>query len=125
MVNVGKYTSPMDAMGYGYSYGKKHGVSVNSSSPQWKSAALLFEKNLVSIEMFVSNVDVMQYSMIVQQEILLHQGKSTWHRSYVLVYISPVLTYLLGSVPRISTLRYIKTHNICITVTWHMILKVV
>ena len=31
--------------------------------------------------------------------------KSTWHRSHVLVYISPILTYLLGSVPCIFTLR--------------------
>ena len=39
--------------------------------------------------------------------IIVHQGKSTWHRSHVLVYISPVLTYLLGSVPCIFTIRYI------------------
>ena len=31
----------------------------------------------------------------------LHQGKSTWHRSHVLVYISPILSYLLGSVSHV------------------------
>ena len=35
----------------------------------------------------------------------IHQGKSTWHRPHVLVYISTVLTYLLGTVPCIFTLR--------------------
>ena len=36
----------------------------------------------------------------------IQQGKSRWHSYHVLVYISPVLTYLLGTVPSILTLRY-------------------
>ena len=28
---------------------------------------------------------------------MIHQGKSRWHNYHVLVYISPVLTYLLGT----------------------------
>ena len=39
--------------------------------------------------------------------IYIHPGKSTWHRSHVLVYIGPILTCLLGSVPCIFTLSYI------------------
>ena len=29
----------------------------------------------------------------------IHQGKIRWHRYHVLVYLSPILTYLLGTVP--------------------------
>ena len=35
----------------------------------------------------------------------IHQGKSKWHSYHVLVYISPVLTYLFGAVPCILTIR--------------------
>ena len=36
----------------------------------------------------------------------IHQGKSRWSRNHVLAYISPVLTYLLGTVPCTLTIRY-------------------
>ena len=39
----------------------------------------------------------------------LHQGKSRWHSYLVLVYISHVLTYLLGTVPYILTMGYLPT----------------
>ena len=39
--------------------------------------------------------------------------KSTWHSHYILVYIEPLLIYLLVSVPSILTLRYI---SICVCV---------
>ena len=35
------------------------------------------------------------------QQIGIHEGKSRWHRYHVLVYISPVLTYLLGTVSHV------------------------
>ena len=38
-------------------------------------------------------MDFLCYSVFC---LFLHQDKSTWHRSHVLVYISPILTYLLG-----------------------------
>ena len=34
----------------------------------------------------------------------IHQGKSRWHSYLVLVYMSHVLTYLLGTVPYILTM---------------------
>ena len=37
----------------------------------------------------------------------VHQGKSRWHSYHVLVYISPVLTYLLGTVPCTLTMGYL------------------
>ena len=39
--------------------------------------------------------------------IYLHQGKSRWHSYHVLVYLSHVLTYLLGTVPCTLTMGYI------------------
>ena len=45
----------------------------------------------------------------------LHQGKSKWHSYHVLVYISPVLTYLLGTVSHVlwpwGNRKTISTHN--------------
>ena len=40
---------------------------------------------------------VFQFGVVKQP--LIHQGKCRWHSYHVLVYISPVLTYLLGTVP--------------------------
>ena len=37
--------------------------------------------------------------------------KSTWHSPHILVYIVPLLTYLLVSVPSILTLRYLIVHS--------------
>ena len=39
--------------------------------------------------------------------IYIHQGKSRWHSYHVLVYICPVLTHLLGTVPCTLTMGYI------------------
>ena len=58
----------------------------------------------------------------------LHQGKSRWHSHHVLVYISPVLTYLLGTVP--LTMGYSKKtlllgppKKIPVPTTFWMVLK--
>ena len=43
--------------------------------------------------------------------IYIPQGKSRWH-SYHVVYISPVLTYLLGTVPPTLAMGYIQIHTV-------------
>ena len=48
-----------------------------------------------------------KYQILTNYHIYhLHQGKSRWHSCHVLVYISPVLTYLLGTVPCTLTMGY-------------------
>ena len=77
-------------------------VPSTGSFPQGNHRIILRNSKFTYVHLWSS-----KSAELLHTYIQIHQGKSKWHSYHVLVYISPVLTYLFETVPCTLTVGYI------------------
>ena len=108
MVNVGKYTIH-GWYGWGFQFHLFLGTSALTCTarrlPSFMLAKASSNPSVTPCEQGSLKIDG---TLAVTPRKNLHQGKSRWHSYPVFVYISPIWTYLLGTVPCTLTMGYMK-----------------